>query len=78
MAFSSNPTVREVQNGVSFAFRPIQGAVHDVAERRRVDGRAVTEIDRLRVENEALLQENERLTNRERRARRDPPRERVR
>ena len=31
MAFSSNPAVREVQNGVSFAFRPIQGAVDDVA-----------------------------------------------
>jgi rod shape-determining protein MreC len=62
MAFSSNPTVREVQNGVSFAFRPIQGAVHDVAAGVASMVSAVTEIDRLRVENEALLQENQRLT----------------
>jgi rod shape-determining protein MreC len=62
MAFSSNPTVREVQNGVSFAFRPIQGAVHDVAAGVASMVSAVSEIDRLRVENEALQQENERLT----------------
>lgn len=62
MAFSSNPTVREVQNGVSFAFRPIQGAVHDVAAGVASMVSAVSEIDRLRVENDALLQENQRLT----------------
>ena len=62
MAFSSNPTVREVQNGVSFAFRPIQGAVHDVAAGVASLVSAVSEIDRLRVENEVLLQENQRLT----------------
>ena len=40
MAFSSNPAVREVQNGVSFAFRPIQGALDEVrARQRRVGGR---------------------------------------
>jgi rod shape-determining protein MreC len=63
MAFSSNPTVREIQNGVSFAFRPIQGAIHDVANGVASVVSAVTEIDRLRVENEALLRENQRLTN---------------
>ena len=31
MALSSNPAVREVQNGISFAFRPIQVAFDDVA-----------------------------------------------
>jgi rod shape-determining protein MreC len=62
MAVSSNPTVREVQNGVSFAFRPIQGAVHDVAAGVASVVSAVSEIDRLRVENEALLRENQRLT----------------
>jgi rod shape-determining protein MreC len=62
MAFSSNPTVREIQNGVSFAFRPIQGAVNDVARGVASMAAAVAEIDRLRVENEALLAENERLT----------------
>jgi len=61
MAFSSNPTVREVQNGVSFAFRPIQGAVHDIAAGVASVGDAITEIDRLRVDNAALLAENERL-----------------
>src|SRR5712691_4112592 len=50
MAFSSNPTVREVQNGVSFAFRPIQGAVHDLAQGAASIAAAVAEIDRLRVE----------------------------
>jgi len=62
MAFSSNPTIREVQNGVSFAFRPIQGAVHSVADGIASMVSAVAEIDRLRVENEALLRENQRLT----------------
>ena len=61
MAFSSNPTVREVQNGVSFAFRPLQGAVHDVAAGVASVGAAITEIDRLRVDNAALLAENQRL-----------------
>ena len=31
MAFSSNPAVRDVQNGIGFAFRPIQGALDSVA-----------------------------------------------
>jgi rod shape-determining protein MreC len=61
MAFSSNPAVREVQNGVSFAFRPIQGAVHDVAAGIASIAGTVAEIDRLRVDNAALLAENERL-----------------
>ena len=63
MAFSSNPAVREVQNGMSFAFRPIQGAVHDVASGIASMASAVSEIDRLRTENDALQLENERLTN---------------
>lgn len=61
MAFSSNPTVREVQNGVSFAFRPIQGAVHDVASGIASIANAIAEIDRLRIDNSALIAENERL-----------------
>ena len=31
MALSSNPMLREVQNGLGFAFRPIQGALDSVA-----------------------------------------------
>jgi rod shape-determining protein MreC len=61
MAFSSNPMVREVQNGVSFAFRPIQGAVHDVASGIATIANAIAEIDRLRIDNNALIAENERL-----------------
>jgi rod shape-determining protein MreC len=61
MAFSSNPTVREIQNGVSFAFRPIQGAVHDVASGIASIANAIAEIDRLRIDNNALIAENERL-----------------
>jgi rod shape-determining protein MreC len=63
MAFSSNPTVREIQNGVSFAFRPLQGAVHDLAAGIASVADAVTEIDRLRVDNTTLLAEIERLRN---------------
>jgi len=61
MAFSSNPTVRELQNGVSFAFRPIQGAVHDIAAGIASVAEAIAEIDRLRVDNASLLAENQRL-----------------
>jgi rod shape-determining protein MreC len=61
MAFSSNPTVREVQNGISFAFRPIQGAVHDVAQGVASMVSAVAEIDQLRLDNDALRLENQRL-----------------
>lgn len=63
MAFSSNPLVREVQNGVSFAFRPLQEAVHDVAAGIASVASTIAEIDRLRVDNAALLAENERLRN---------------
>ena len=49
MVFSSSPPVREIQSGVAFAFRPIQGAVDSVARRCRRPGRgAITEIDKLR------------------------------
>src|SRR5262245_50912753 len=61
MAISSNPTVREVQNGVSFAFRPIQVAFDALARTATSVASAVTEIDRLRVDNAALRSENERL-----------------
>jgi rod shape-determining protein MreC len=61
MAFSSNPAVREVQNGVSFAFRPIQGALDEAARAVSSVASAVSEIDRLRVDNTALRDENERL-----------------
>jgi rod shape-determining protein MreC len=61
MAFSTNPVVREVQNGIGFAFRPMQGAIDSVAGGVASIGAAITEIDRLRVDNAALHAENERL-----------------
>jgi rod shape-determining protein MreC len=62
MALSSNPMVREVQNGLGFAFRPIQGALDNVAGSIASVGAAIAEIDRLRVDNGTLRDENERLT----------------
>ncbi|HET9084034.1 MAG TPA: rod shape-determining protein MreC [Candidatus Limnocylindrales bacterium] len=62
MAISSNPYVREVQNGVGFAFRPIQGALDNAAGTVASIGASIAEIDRLRVDNGTLRGENERLT----------------
>src|SRR5215207_4913547 len=61
MAFSSSPFVRELQSAVSFALRPIQGAVDDLAEGVAGVFSAVSEIDRLHSDNTALRRENERL-----------------
>ena len=61
MALSSNPLVRELQSGVGFAFRPIQGALNEVASGVASIGAAVAEIDRLRVDNGTLRADNERL-----------------
>lgn len=61
MAFSSNPAIREIQNGIGFAFRPIQGALDTVAGGIASIATAVTEIDHLRVDNAALRDENARL-----------------
>jgi rod shape-determining protein MreC len=61
MAFSSNPAVREVQSGISFAFRPFQDALDSAARAVASVATAMTEIDQLRVDNAALRAENERL-----------------
>jgi rod shape-determining protein MreC len=61
MAFSSNPLLLEVQRGLAFAFRPIQGALDGVADSVSSVATAITEIDHLRVENAQLHDENERL-----------------
>jgi rod shape-determining protein MreC len=62
MAFSGNPAVRDVQNGVGYAFRPIQGALDSVASGAASIGTAIGEIDRLRVDNTSLRAENDRLS----------------
>ncbi len=61
MAFSANPVVRDVQSGIGFAFRPIQGALDSVAGGVASIGAAIAEIDALRVDNESLRSENDRL-----------------
>jgi rod shape-determining protein MreC len=63
MAFSANPYVRELQLGVSFALRPLQGALASTADSVANVVGAITEIDTLRIDNAALRDENDRLTN---------------
>ena len=63
MAFSSNPLVRDVQGGIGFAFRPFQGALDGLAGGLASVGAAVAEVDRLRVDNASLREDNDRLTN---------------
>ena len=62
MVASSSGPATEVQRGVAFAFRPVQGALDGVA--RGVSGlvTTVTEIDSLHRTNEALARENARLS----------------
>jgi rod shape-determining protein MreC len=62
MAMSSSPAVLEFQRAISFALRPVQGAVDGVAQGLSSVVAAVGEIDRLHTDNAALRQENERLT----------------
>lgn len=61
MAFSSNPALRDVQSGIGFAFRPIQGALDSMAGSIASIGTAIAEIDNLRLDNESLRSENDRL-----------------
>ena len=61
MGLSSNPAVRDAQNGIGFAFRPIQGALDSVASGLASIGAAIGDIDRLRTDNEGLRAENARL-----------------
>ena len=63
MAFSANPYIKEFQLGLSFALRPFQSAIADVAGSVANVAGAVSEIDQLRSENAALTDENERLAN---------------
>jgi rod shape-determining protein MreC len=62
MAVSSSPGVTEFQNAIGFALRPIQGAIHDVADSVASAVGAVGEIQGLHSDNAALRRENERLT----------------
>jgi rod shape-determining protein MreC len=61
MAFSSLPATREFQSAVSFALRPVQGAVNDIAKGVSGVFSALTDIEQLHTDNSALRRENERL-----------------
>jgi rod shape-determining protein MreC len=61
MAISANPLVRDLENGIAFAFKPIEVSI-DAAARDVVSiGGALAEIDQLRRDNEALRAENDQL-----------------
>jgi rod shape-determining protein MreC len=62
MAFSSLPLTREFQGAVSFALRPVQGALNSVANGVSDVFAALTDIERLHTDNSALRRENERLS----------------
>jgi rod shape-determining protein MreC len=61
MAFSSNPFVLDAQRGLRFAFRPIQSVLDEAASGVTSLIGAIAEIDRLRLENGVLTEENDRL-----------------
>lgn len=61
MAVSSNPLVVDLQRGIGFAFRPIQGAIDSFGQDISSIAAAVGEIDQLRLDNEALRADNERI-----------------
>jgi rod shape-determining protein MreC len=63
MAVSSNPAVHDVQRGVNYALRPLQGALAGIAGQGASLGRTVGAIDRLRTDNDSLTAENDRLVN---------------
>ena len=61
MAFSSLPATHEFQGAVSFALRPIQGALNDVAKGVSALVGSFADIEQLHTDNTALRRENERL-----------------
>src|SRR5260221_9096453 len=61
MATSTNPLVRDLQHGIAFGFRPFEQAIDGAARDVISIGATITEIDQLRVENEALRSENTQL-----------------
>ena len=61
MSVSSNPMVRDLQDGVAFAFKPIQQAIDGVASNVSSIATTIAEIDKLRQDNAALRTENDQL-----------------
>lgn len=61
LTLSSNPLLRDIQNGVAFAFKPFSAAVDGAAANVTSIFSTIVEIDRLRQENQALRDENDTL-----------------
>lgn len=61
LTVSTNPLVRDLQNGVAFAFKPFEAVIDGVARDVQSIVATVVEIDRLRQENTALKAENDQL-----------------
>jgi rod shape-determining protein MreC len=61
MTVSANPLVQGLQHGIQFAFKPLQIGIDQFARDVESIGTAVTEIDQIRVQNEALKAENQQL-----------------
>jgi rod shape-determining protein MreC len=61
VAVSGNPVVRDLENGLAFAFQPLEAAVTGAARDVVSIGTALSDIDQLRRDNDALRAENERL-----------------
>ena len=61
LMISSNPFVRDLQNGVAFAFKPFQVAVDGIASDVSSVVATIVEIDQLRQENAALREANDQL-----------------
>jgi rod shape-determining protein MreC len=69
MALSGTEPARELQRGLTFALKPFQAAVGQVAGAVASVVETIGEIDELRLKNAALQQENEGLENENRRLR---------
>lgn len=61
MAISSSPGVTDFQGAMAYALRPVQGAIHNVAETVANAVAAVGEIQGLHADNATLRRDNERL-----------------
>lgn len=61
LAVSANPLILNLQQGLGFAFRPVQSALDGFGHDLSAIAAAIGEIDTLRTENESLRAENERI-----------------
>jgi len=68
IAVSGSRAVVDLQNGIGFAFRPMEGALRGLGQNLTSMASALAEIDQLRLENEALRAENERIRTENRQA----------